>query len=108
MKTLKIDTLYTTKVGVTLETSLQFIFKPNTSIFLKLIDGTWVLYQLKFREFHKADSLEELLNATFQVDLPTFYVYAQEMSFPETKLINSIFESNDNFNLDMSIMYKLF
>lgn len=107
LKTLKLDTLYSTPTIVTVTTTLADLFDPKTTFFIKLLDHTWVMYQLHNKEMVKADSLHALLKKTFKMDVAMFYGIATEMNEQEKQVIEDIFNINDNFNISKDSMYKL-
>ena len=107
VKTLNLQNLYNTPVDVKVKTTLKRLFAPTTSIFIKLTDNSWVLYQLKFKELIKKETLAELLEVTFSIDEDMFSCFAEPCTEAEITVIESIFLLNDNYNLDTSIMYKM-
>lgn len=106
-KTLKSDNFFYTPVVIKIETSIAQFFDPRTTFVLKLEDGTWVHYQLKFNEFFKAKTLADLLEMTYKIDELQFFCYAMELPQAEKDILEEVFSLNDNFNLDPDKMYKL-
>jgi len=106
-KTLKNSTFFNTKVSVNIEVCLRHLYSSNTTFFINLLDGTWVVYQWYNREMIKAESLGQLLKKTYKIDLDTFHCYATPLSKEEKDIIIEIFLLNDNFNLDTDEMYKI-
>ena len=105
-KVLKIDSLFYTPIEITIV--LADIFPNNYTFFFRLLDRTWVQYQLKNREVIKGDTLNNLMILTFGQDFGYHefrYEILQKVEGKEANIICEIFERKDNFNLDKDGLY---
>jgi len=107
VKTLNLKSFFFTQVPVTATMAISQVFSPRVTFFVKLTDNSWVMYQLKNNELIKAPSLVDLLEKTYQVTENTFYLHAEPLDEFEKKFIIDVFATNDNFNLDEELMYKM-
>ena len=106
-KTLKNSTFFNTQVAVNVKMCLRQLFPENTTFFISLLDGTWVLYQWSNREMIKAESLGDLLEKTYKMSINMFHCYAVPLTEEEKEVIIEIFLLNDNYNLNADEMYKV-
>lgn len=104
LKTLKFETFFYRKILIPKDVvSISDLYPENTTFFLKLLDGTWALYQEKNREWVKGYTLFSILSKTYGISEEAFYKIAVKLNRNEWEIIEKVFVSVDNYNLSRDV-----